>query len=97
MDVSPPDAEVCQAPIRVSESVAAEVLATLRGKLPRTAILSAKAAPICGLIELQLENGNVAYTDKSGRYLIMGLMVDTITGQFSSHRSPSQATQEPSE
>lgn len=70
------------------------MLATVRGKLPRTHIRSARPSPMCGLVELQLENGNVAFTDKSARYFIMGLMLDTATGRFVSHSVPSTDSQE---
>lgn len=73
------------------------MLAAMRGKLPRTVIKAAKPSVVCGLIELQLENGNVAFTDKSGRYFIMGLMMDTATGRFVSHPSLNTESLEPSQ
>jgi len=33
------------------------------------------------MVALRLGNGTVAYTDKSARYLLLGLVLDSVTGQ----------------
>jgi len=53
----------------------------LQQRFPRTEFKEAWAACAPGLIAVRLSNGELAYTDKSGRYLILGLVFDSATGQ----------------
>lgn len=55
-------------------------LAGVRGAFPRTRFDEAWASPVPGLVALRLGNGQVAYTDKQGRYLLLGLILDSKTG-----------------
>lgn len=52
----------------------------LRRRLPSTAFTSAQPSEICGLVRLQLARGTVAYTDATGRYLLLALALDTHRG-----------------
>lgn len=49
---------------------------------PGTKFKKAWLSCLPGLIGLEMENGNPAYTDKSFRYLILGLILDSYNGAF---------------
>ncbi|WP_068673562.1 MULTISPECIES: disulfide isomerase DsbC N-terminal domain-containing protein [unclassified Variovorax] len=66
---------------RLTQLEADEVLSRLRGTLRGTRFLKAWPAAVPGLVTLQLENGEVAYADKSARYFLMGVVFDTATGK----------------
>lgn len=55
-------------------------LTQIRQALPNTKIVRAWAAQLPGLVAVELEDGKVAYTDRKGRYLILGVVLDTATG-----------------
>lgn len=76
----PFDVPVCPPALQVSPAQAEQTLQALRQALPATGFTEASPAPICGLVAVKLSNGNYAYVDKSGRYFILGLLVDTATG-----------------
>lgn len=65
---------------RVSSAEAQHALESLSIALPKTKFDSAWPAALPGLIAIRLSDGSVGYTDKSGRYLILGLVLDTATG-----------------
>jgi len=66
-----PDAIVAETDSRAS----AKVLANLQKKYPRTQIRSVSRSEIKGVYEVVMGR-NVAYTDKSGRYLLFGHLYD---------------------
>lgn len=83
---APPPVEVALPAVtfadgQVSESHAEQLLDLMRKRLPNTQIFDAWPSKVPGLIALKLENGRVAYTDKSARFLIMGVVFDLETGQ----------------
>lgn len=49
--------------------------------IPSTKFTSAWPACLPGFVALRLEDGSVAYTDKFGRYLVLGLVFDISSGQ----------------
>lgn len=59
---------------------AQQAFARLKGALPGTAFDSAKPSEVCGLVRVQLANGKVAYTDATGRYLLLAFALDTHRG-----------------
>lgn len=82
IDMPPaPPAWVCPASAVVSAADAAKVLRDMRGKLPGTVFVEASPAPLCGMVTLTTDSGNTLFTDKSGRYFVVGLMLDTATGR----------------
>ena len=83
MDAPPVEVQVkalAAASAALSQAEADAALARLRGAMPGTQFDSAKPSVMPGLIVLRLSNGKVAYTDKAGRYFIVGLIFDTQTG-----------------
>jgi hypothetical protein len=44
------------------------------------------------MVALQMENKQVAYTDKNGRYFFLGVVFDTATGSALDHQMDAQAT-----
>lgn len=65
----------------ISSSFAAslgDVEATLKARYPATTFTSVREAEVEGLYEVVMRN-NVAYTDKTGRYFIIGRMLDMQT------------------
>lgn len=66
---------------RLSQVEADQVLIALQSTLSGTKFQKAWPAEIPGLVALQLENGEIAYTDKSARYFFIGLVLDTTTGR----------------
>jgi hypothetical protein len=51
-------------------------LKRLRAANPATEFIKGAPSAMPGLIKLTLEGGKLAYTDKSGRYLIVGVIFD---------------------
>lgn len=85
MDALPVEPPIIASPAPAVSGLAspAEVqsaLAGVRAAFPRTRFDSAWASPAAGLVALRLGNGQVAYTDKFGRYLMLGLILDSTTG-----------------
>lgn len=72
-----PPAQVARAPAADSP---VEVLAAVRRRYPGTGIEAAATSQVPGLYRLTLSGGRVAYTDKTGRYLLLGLILDADTG-----------------
>ena len=66
---------------QVQQQDADLALALIRATLPKTKFIRAWPSVVPGLIGLKLENGQIAYTDKSARYFILGVVLDTATGQ----------------
>ena len=77
----PVDLPPCPPAYVVTQQSAQTTLRDMKQRLPNTIATSAAPSPVCGLTEVQLENGNTLYVDKTGRYLILGLMVDMQTGR----------------
>lgn len=83
---APPPVEVVMpAPVQqagqLTQRDADAALAIMQSVLRGTKFLSAKPSSVPGLVVLQMENGKVAYTDKSARYFIVGVVFDTVTGE----------------
>ena|SRR5690606_18960643 len=83
---APPPVEVvmpahAQVSGQVTQVEADLALASLRQTLPKTDFLSAWPSSVPGLVALKLKNGQVAYTDTSARFFILGVVFDTTTGQ----------------
>ena len=76
---TPPAISIC-AETSISQEIADSVLIKLKSSFPATRFVSAKPASVPGWIALTLENNQVAYTDKSGRYLFLGIAFDTLSG-----------------
>jgi hypothetical protein len=66
---------------RLTQLEADQVLERLQSTLRATRFLKAWPAAVPGLVALELENGQVAYADKSARYFLMGVVFDTATGK----------------
>ncbi len=82
----PPPAIVARAeehrcPASVSQAAADAALHALSKTLPQTKFIKAWPACAPGLIAVKLANGTVAYTEASGRFLLLGLVMDTATGK----------------
>lgn len=67
--------------VRVTAADAQRALNRLRGANPGTTFLSAEPSQVPGLLKLTLAGGKLAYADKSGRYLIMGIVFDMSVGK----------------
>lgn len=79
----PPAAVVMPAPQsggQLTQQQADDVLKKLKVSLASTKFVKAWPAAVPGMVALQLENGTVAYADKSARYFILGVVFDTATG-----------------
>lgn len=55
-------------------------LARIQARLPSTRFVIAKPSEICGMVRLEMESGKVAYTDVTGRYLLLAFAFDTHKG-----------------
>lgn len=78
----PPSAIHAPAPMsRVTAADAQRALERLRAANPGTVYVSAEPSQVPGLIKLILGDGKLAYTDKSGRYLIVGVIFDMTEGK----------------
>lgn len=78
----PPSAIHAPAPVsRVTVADAQRALERLRASNPGTTYVSAEPSSVPGLVKLTLTDGKLAYTDKSGRYLIMGVIFDMTAGK----------------
>jgi hypothetical protein len=69
------------APVRVSPQQVQLALERLRATNPGTTFVSAEASQVPGLIKITLANGKLAYADKSGRYLFVGIIFDMTAGK----------------
>ena len=78
----PPAVQVQCAPAAASVTAAEAqaALEALRASLKSTRFVSAWPAALPGMVAVKLESGEVGYTDKSGRYFLFGLVLDTATG-----------------
>lgn len=63
----------------------------LRNSLPSTSFVEASASEICGMVRVTMASGKVAYTDVTGRYLLLAFAFDTHKG---SPADTSQALEE---
>lgn len=79
LDVMPPEPPALVRPATAQE--ASRAAERVRLRLKGTPILDASASEVPGLVRLVLPEGKVAYTDKEGRYYIMGIVFDLSTGQ----------------
>lgn len=64
----------------ITPAQAAGVLQKARQTFPRTEFTDAWPSCVPGLTALRMSNGTVAYMDKSARYLLLGLVLDSATG-----------------
>lgn len=64
----------------ISQAQADAALANLRASLKGTRFVAAWPSAFPGLIAVRLDSGEVGYTDKTGRYFVFGLVIDTATG-----------------
>lgn len=85
MPAAPPPSTI-EAPARVPKGVGPspasdQALKALKSNLPKTGFKRAWPSQMPGLIAVELENGEIAYTDKTGRFLIIGLVLDSYTGK----------------
>lgn len=64
----------------VTQAEADRALQEVRGRIPHTQFVSAQPSRVPGLVVLRMEGGKVAYTDASGKFLILGLIFDIDTG-----------------
>lgn len=80
----PPRPPVLSAPAPecrvLSYSEAQAAYQRLRQRLPSTEFTGAQPSEVCGLVRVQLARGAVAYTDATGRYLLLALALDTHRG-----------------
>lgn len=70
-------ASVCEAATKEQVQAAFQ---RIKLRLASTRFKSARPSQICGLVQLEMEGGKLAYTDLNGRYFILGLALDTQTG-----------------
>lgn len=82
--IAPPPVEVvlpARAPAgRVTQAEADAVMKAVQGTLRGTRFIKAWPSSVPGLIALQMDSGQVAYTDKSARYFFIGVVLDTTSG-----------------
>jgi Disulfide bond isomerase protein N-terminus len=64
----------------LSAADAAEALKRLRSVLPGTEFAGARPSEVCGMVRVELASGKVAYTDPTGRYLMLAFAIDTHRG-----------------
>jgi len=78
----PPAALYAPAPsVRMGQEDVQRALERLRAANPGTQFVSAEASQVPGLIKITLANGKLAYADKSGRYLFVGVVFDMSVGK----------------
>jgi hypothetical protein len=65
----------------VSAQEAQAALVRLSARLSATRFVSAKPSQVPGLVVVRTAEGQVGYTDRSGRYFLVGVIFDTYTGQ----------------
>lgn len=65
----------------LSTADAEAALRRIRGALPGTAFSGAKPSEVCGMIRLEMASGKFAYTDPTGRYLMLAFAIDTHRGE----------------
>ncbi len=73
---APAPARSCQ----LSDAEAQQAFDRLRRRLPSTGFIEARPSEVCGLVWLRMARGTIAYTDRSGRYLLLALALDTNKG-----------------
>jgi len=64
----------------VSDEEAQAALKAISQAMPKTNFLKAWPSCVPGMVALKLANGTTAYTDRTARYLVVGLVFDTATG-----------------
>lgn len=64
----------------LSNAEAQEAFKRLKRTLPGTSFAGAAPSEVCGLARVQLTRGTIAYTDATGRFLLLALALDTHTG-----------------
>lgn len=74
------EAASCSGGRQATQAQADQTLNLLRQNFPGTSFESAWPSCVAGLFAARMENGRVAYTDKSARYLVLGLVFDSVTG-----------------
>lgn len=81
LDLPPSALHAPAAVLQVTPAEAHRAFERLQKANPGTKFLSAEPSQVPGLIKLRLANGQLAYADKSGRYLILGVVFDMTAGQ----------------
>lgn len=77
----PPPALIAQASCQPLTDLQAQLaFLRLKARLPSTAFTEARPSEICGLVWVKMARGSVAYTDATGRYLLLALALDTHKG-----------------
>lgn len=66
--------------LQVSNADLQQALTRLRAANPGTTFVNAEPSTVPGLIKLTLGGGKLAYSDKSGRYLLVGVVFDMSIG-----------------
>lgn len=74
------EAPACPGGRQATQVQADQTLSLLRQNFPSTPFESAWPSCVTGLFAVRMESGRVAYTDKSARYLVLGLVFDSVTG-----------------
>jgi hypothetical protein len=83
MDGAPPSPPVVKAPacaLSLTQAEADLALQRISGGMTGTHFERAWPSCLPGMVALKIKNGETAYTDKFGRYLVFGLIFDTTTG-----------------
>lgn len=78
-----PSAFIAPAPAAagvMTQAEADKVLATVSATLKHTRFVKAWPSAVPGMVALQMDNGRVAYSDKTARYFFLGVVFDTATG-----------------
>lgn len=65
----------------LSATDAEVALKRLRSSLPGTSFVGARASEVCGMVRVEMASGKVAYTDPTGRYLMLAFAIDTHRGE----------------
>lgn len=87
MDALPPPANIV-APVAqgaacavLTPAQAQSALRRLSARLKATRFVSAAPSAVPGLVVVRTAEGQVGYTDGEGRYFIVGVVFDTLTGE----------------
>lgn len=65
-----------------NKPVIMHVQQVLQQKLPNTKVKSVSMSDMKGFVKVELEGGNLLYTDKNAEYAILGVGVHLKTGKF---------------
>lgn len=87
-------AQVAEAPEcrLLTPEQAAVAFARLKSRLRSTEFTEFRPSEVCGLVQLRMARGGVAYTDATGRYFLLALALDTHRGGPADESNPSLDT-----